>query len=120
VTVSVAPLVIPPNVAVIMDVPIVTVLSRPEALIVATDVFDELHVTVDETSRVVPSEYVPVATSWSFFPSCWLGFVGAIAITCSATLLLLDPAPPPPQATSRSSISESIALRMAALNTLPD
>ena len=104
----------PLNVAVIVEVPIVAALTSPVALTVATDVLDELHVAVDEISRVVPSEYVPVATSWIVPPSCWLGFVGVIATDCSATLLLFEP-PPPPQAAIMSSISDSSTLRMATL-----
>jgi hypothetical protein len=53
----------PPNVAVIVEVPIAVVLAKPAALTVATDALDELHVAVAETSRVLPSEYVPIATS---------------------------------------------------------
>ena len=107
---------IPSNVAVIVTAPIEDVLTRPAALIAATDSLDELHVAVDETSRVAPSEYVPVATSWSVFPSCCLGLAGVIPIVSNATLLLRESLPP--QAASRSSISGSITLRTVTRNSL--
>jgi hypothetical protein len=55
VTVMVALLATPPDVAVIVEVPIAKALTMPVVVIVATAVFDELHVTLDEISRVVPS-----------------------------------------------------------------
>jgi hypothetical protein len=43
-------------VAVIVEAPGASVLTRPVALTVATVVREELHVDVADTSRVVPSE----------------------------------------------------------------
>lgn len=58
---------IPPNVAVMVGVPVVKVLSSPfdplTLLIVATPVLEEVHVTCVVNICVVESVYVPVATN---------------------------------------------------------
>jgi hypothetical protein len=62
VTVSVAPgEVTPPELAVIIAAPTVIPVAIPEALIVATEVFAELHVTLLVKFCVVWLEKVPVA-----------------------------------------------------------
>lgn len=53
--------VIPFCVALIVLVPAVAPVTRPAALIVATDAFDEFHVTELVKSCVLPSLNVPVA-----------------------------------------------------------
>jgi hypothetical protein len=54
-------------VAVNVAVPAATPVTRPDAVIVATFVLDELHVVAVEFVRfcVEPSEYVPIAVIWS-------------------------------------------------------
>jgi hypothetical protein len=54
---------LPPNVAVIVVEPAATVLANPDALIVATPVFDESQPTEAVKFCVVLSEYIPVATN---------------------------------------------------------
>jgi hypothetical protein len=46
----------PPSVAEMVEVPTPAPEARPEALIVATDVFEEAQVTLEVRSAVVPSE----------------------------------------------------------------
>ncbi len=62
-TVRAALPVIPPKVAVMVTVPAATAVARPMPLTVATDVFDELQATCVVISKLVPSEYVPVAVN---------------------------------------------------------
>ena len=52
---------IPPKVAVMLEVPAATAVARPLLSIVTTGVLDELQVTCEDTSWLVPSEYVPEA-----------------------------------------------------------
>jgi hypothetical protein len=54
-----------PELAVMVAVPAATAVARPLLLTVADDVFDELQLTSLVTSRLVPSENVPVAAN------CW-------------------------------------------------
>ena len=67
-----------PKVAVIVVEPAATDVDRPDALIVATPVFDESQPTEAVRFCVVLSEYVPVATNCFVVPSAMLGFVGVI------------------------------------------
>ena len=55
VTVSVAELVILPNVALMLEMPVVTPVATPPDMIVATPRADELHVAVLVRSCVLPS-----------------------------------------------------------------
>ena len=77
-TVSVAEPVIDPEPAVIVDAPTPTPVARPPAAMVATDVKDELHVTLLDRFWMLPSLYVPVAVN------CW---VVATAIEALAGLI---------------------------------
>ena len=52
-----------PALAVMIEVPTATAVTRPLLPTVATDVLDELQVTCEVISRVVPSANVPVAAS---------------------------------------------------------
>ncbi len=80
VTVSVAVLVIPPDVAVIVVEPAATDAAKPldptALLIVAIPAFDELHVTAAVRSCVELSEYVPMAVNCWVAPNAMLGPVG--------------------------------------------
>jgi hypothetical protein len=64
VTVSVAEPLIFPEVAVIVAVPVATLVPKPLLLTVATEVFDEVHVALVKF-WVVPLLYVPVAVNCS-------------------------------------------------------
>ena len=55
-------------------------MARPLLLIVAIVVLDELQVTCVVISRVVPSEYVPVAVNCWVAPAAMLGLAGVTAI----------------------------------------
>jgi len=57
-----------PNVAVMVVVPRLTALASPVALIVATEVLLELHVTEAETSTLVPLLYSAMALNWLVNP----------------------------------------------------
>jgi hypothetical protein len=57
-----------PKVAVMVVVPAATAVANPVLLIDATDVLDEDQVTCVLMSRLVPSEYVPVATNCLVLP----------------------------------------------------
>ncbi len=73
-----------PEAAVMVVVPIATGVTfplEPDALlIVATDVADELHVTVDVISCVLPSEKVSVALNCRDIPTGMPMFAGVMAI----------------------------------------
>lgn len=59
-----------PRRAEILVVPLVSELAKPVALIVATEVVEELHVTRLVRSELLPSLYAPVAVN------CWLVLTG--------------------------------------------
>jgi hypothetical protein len=73
-----------PWVAVIIAVPTVKVVARPVLLMVATDVLDERQMTCVVISRLVPSEYVPVAVNCWLTPKGVFGLVGVKAMEESA------------------------------------
>jgi hypothetical protein len=88
----------PPEVAWIVVLPAPTPVARPPAPIVATPVFDEVHVTVAVRFCVVPSENVPVAVNWSVVPLAMEAFAAVTAIdtkvaavTCSVADWLTAP-----------------------------
>lgn len=59
-----------PRRAEILVVPLVSELAKPVALIVATEVVEEVHVTRFVRSELLPSLYAPVAVN------CWLVLTG--------------------------------------------
>ena len=69
----------PFNVAVIVVVPELALVANPCGLITATFTLEELQTTCDETSRIVPSLKVPLATNSSEAPSAILGEFGKMA-----------------------------------------
>lgn len=73
-----------PWVAVMVAAPTVTVVARPVLLMVATDVLDERQMTCVVISRLVPSEYVPVAVNCWLTPKGVFGLVGVKAMDDSA------------------------------------
>ena len=84
VTVSVAELLVTdPDVALIVVLPTPAPVARPEALMVATVVADELHVAVLVRFCVLPSLYVPVAVNCCVAPFAIDGAAGVTAIDCS-------------------------------------
>jgi hypothetical protein len=93
--------VIAPNVAVIVAVPVATDVAKPSAVpelaIVATAVFDELHVTEFVMFWLVLSVYVPLAANCSLAPRTMLGDGGVTVIDFSAaavTVTLVVPEMP--------------------------
>ena len=70
-----------PDVAVMVAAPAATAVARPVLLTVATDVFEKFQVTCVVISRLVPSEYVPVAVNCWVTPSGILGTLGVAGIT---------------------------------------
>ncbi len=83
-----------PDDALIVVVPAPTVAAKPELLIVATPVFDELQVTAVVNLCVVLSENVPVAANCLVVPLAMLGLVGVTASDTSVagvTVSVSDP-----------------------------
>lgn len=74
----------PPWVAVMVAAPTVTAVARPLLLIVATEVLDEVQMTCVVISRLVPSEYVPVAVNCWLTPKGVFGLAGVKAMDNSA------------------------------------
>ena len=70
----------PPWVAVMVAAPTVTAAAKPLLLIVATEVLDEVQRTCVVISRLVPSEYVPVAVNRWLTPKGVFGLVGVKAM----------------------------------------
>jgi len=64
---------LPPKVAIMVGVPVVTAEARPLRLTVA-DVSEELHVTSVVISKLVPSEYAPEAAN------CWVSPTGMLEL----------------------------------------
>jgi hypothetical protein len=94
VTVSVVDPTTLPLVALIVDVPIFRVVAKPAALIVATVVVADAHVTVPVTSCVELSLNVPVAVNCCVFPAGTDGFAGVTAIddsVAAVTVSVVDP-----------------------------
>src|SRR5208283_3742291 len=88
-----------PEVAVIVAVPAATGVASPKEpvvlLIVATNVFDELHVTDVVIFCVLLSEKVPVAVNCSVVPRAILGLAGVTAMDTSVaelTVRAVEPA----------------------------
>lgn len=84
----------PPLAAMIVAVPALTPVTRPEALTVATAVFDEDHITCEPTSLVALSEKVPVAFNCWVVPAAKDGFVGVTAIDSSVAAVTASVAEP--------------------------
>jgi hypothetical protein len=90
--------VIPPELALIWEVPCAAPLARPAALIVATLVFDEVRVAELVRFWVLPSEYVPVAVNCWVVPLGIDGFAGVTPIdtnTAGPTVKVVLPVTPP-------------------------
>ena len=64
--------------ALMVVLPASTAVARPLLLIVATDVMDELQVTCVVMSRLVPSEYMPVAVNCLVLR---IGMIGVVGVT---------------------------------------
>lgn len=89
--------VIPSNVAEIVDEPVSTPVASPAAVMVATEVVADAHVTWLVRSSVELSENVPVATSDSVSPLGILGFAGVTTIerrTAGVTVSTVEPVIP--------------------------
>ena len=79
-----------PCVALMLLVPTPTPVARPPAVIVATVVVPDNHVTVPVTFAVLLSLYVPVAVNCSVVPFTIDGFVGVTAIDCSVAAVTVN------------------------------
>jgi hypothetical protein len=101
--VNVVALEMEPEVAVIFAVPVPELVASPAVplalLMTATFAFEELQVTVEVTSCVLPSVYVPVAVNCCVVPRGIDGVEGLIAIetraagrTLNVAEALMDPA----------------------------
>ena len=78
-----------------------TPVARPAAVMVATEVVAEAHVTWLVRSSVVLSESVPVAVNCSVWPLGTLGLAGVTAIdwtTGGVTVITVDPVTPSSEA----------------------
>jgi hypothetical protein len=84
-----------PEMAMIVAVPTETPLARPLLSTIATDVSDEIQVTLVVISGVVPSEYVPTAVNcWGIpVPTDMLGLAGvtSMEIRVGVTVRVADP-----------------------------
>lgn len=76
-----------PEVAVIVAVPKTAEVASPALLTVATEVEEELQVTVAVRSWLVLSEKMPVAMNCLVVPRAMLGFVGVTSIEASVFAL---------------------------------
>jgi hypothetical protein len=83
-----------PKVAVMVAEPAATAVARPLVLTVATDALDEVQVTCVLMSRLVPSEYVPVATNCWVPPAGTLGLSGVTDIEDKVALVTVRVAVP--------------------------
>src|SRR6266446_5061365 len=83
-----------PRVALMVEVPTPTPVASPPLVIVATDVFDDIHVTVVVMVFTLPSVYIPVA-AYCFVPAVRIvGFAGVTLIDTSAgvvTVKVVEP-----------------------------
>jgi hypothetical protein len=85
---------IPPDVALIVEVPTPAPVARPPVLIVAVAVVPELQVTVLVRFCVVPSLKVPVAVNCCVAPLAIEGFAGVTAIDCSVAAVTVSKVEP--------------------------
>jgi hypothetical protein len=85
---------IPPDVALIVEVPTPAPVARPDALMVAVEVVPEDHVTVLVRFCVVPSLNVPVAVNCCVAPLAIDGFAGVTAIDCSVAAVTVSKVDP--------------------------
>ena len=92
VTVSVTEAVLPESdsVAVIVAVPTATPVMIPVELTVATDVFDDDHVIVDEVRTVAPLELVGVAVKVEVDPTATVGAAGVIVRVAMVEAIVID------------------------------
>lgn len=82
-----------PEVAVMVVEPMARAVTRPESLMAATPVSDELHVTNAVRSWVEPFEKVPVALNCWVVPTAMLGLAGVTAMDTNIGGVT-GPAPP--------------------------
>ena len=124
-----------PEVAVIVAVPAATGVASPKEpvvlLIVATNVFDELHVTDVVIFCVLLSEKVPVAVNCSVVPRAILGLAGVTAMDTSVaelTVRAVEPAILPevavivavPAATAVANPKEPVVLPIVATDVFDE
>ena len=78
-----------PKVALIVEVPVPTPLAKPPAVIVATLVVADAHVTLVVMFCVVESLYVPVAVNCRVKPFAIDGFAGVTLIDVSVAAVMV-------------------------------
>ena len=86
VTVTVVLPAMPFSMAVMVEAPLRMPVTSPAPVTEATGMFDDDHVTCDVRSRVVLSEYVPVAFICCVLPAAMLGLTGVTATEISEAL----------------------------------
>ena len=93
-TVRVVDPVIAPRVAVMVVLPVATLLARPWPLMVAAAAVEELQMTEVVTSCVLESLKVPVAVNCLVVPTAMLEFAGVTAIETRVALVTVNDAVP--------------------------
>lgn len=93
-TVSVVDPLTDPNTAVIVLLPVATLVARPWALMLATEGEDEVQRTDPVTSWVLESLKVPVAVNCSVVPTAMLGLAGVTASETSVAAVTVRDAVP--------------------------
>jgi hypothetical protein len=127
VTVSVVEPTTLPLVALIVDVPAFTAVARPAALIVATVVVPDAHVTLPVRFCVELSLNVPVAVNCCVFPAATDGFAGVTAIddsVAAVTVNVVEPTTAPlvaliVEVPTFTAVAKPVAL-IVALAGVPD
>jgi hypothetical protein len=94
VTVSVVLPLMAPEVAETVDEPTLAPVARPPAVIVATEVIAETHVTVPVKFCVLLSLKVPVAVNCCVRPFATEGFAGVTAIDCNVATVTVSTVEP--------------------------
>ncbi len=100
-----------PDAAVIVVVPRFRAVAKPLAVIEATPIFEELHVTVPVMSCVDPSENVPIAVNCCNVPREIEGFAGvtAIEVTVAPVTVSVALEEMPPEAAVMAELPAAIA-----------
>jgi hypothetical protein len=107
---------IEPDVAVILAEPTAALVAMPDALMVAMPAEEELHVTEDVMSCVVPSLIVPVAVNCCLTPSGIDGLAGATAMETTTAAVIVRSVEPAIEPEAAVILAEPIA----ALVAMPD
>ena len=85
---------IDPKAALMVVLPLATLLTRPLPLMLAADTFDDVQITDTEMSCMLLSLKVPVATNCRVVPTLIVKFAGVTAIDIKAALVTVKDAVP--------------------------